>query len=140
MTVTIVWLDTNATEPISSFRTKLGEAVIFTNPDDCIQYIQSHPNESIYLIASGSLGKLVVPEVYHLSNVTQISLYCGSVVAYVEWACDYCDKMLIFDHGDDLLERLWNDLERELRQQGQLFLKRADEFKQRAIRYRQPCG
>ncbi|CAF4931148.1 unnamed protein product, partial [Rotaria sp. Silwood1] len=39
----------------------------------------------------------------------------------------YCDKMMIFDHGDDLLERLWNDLQRKLQEQATLCLKRAEE-------------
>ncbi|CAF1409052.1 unnamed protein product, partial [Rotaria sp. Silwood1] len=29
---------------------------------------------------------------------------------YAEWAMDYRDKLMIFDHEDDLLERLWNNL------------------------------
>jgi hypothetical protein len=54
---------------------------------------------------------------------------------------DYCDKLMIFDHGDDLLERLWKDLERNLREQAALYLKRAEEYKQRALQYKQPaCG
>ncbi|CAF4362909.1 unnamed protein product, partial [Rotaria sp. Silwood2] len=53
---------------------------------------------------------------------------------------DYCDKMMIFDHGDDLLERLWNDIQSRLRKQATLCLKRADEYKQRALQYKRPCG
>jgi hypothetical protein len=48
---------------------------------------------------------------------------------------------MIFDHGDDLLERLWKDLESNLRKQATLYSKRADEYKQRALQYKQPaCG
>ncbi|CAF1391498.1 unnamed protein product [Adineta steineri] len=138
---TIVWLDTNASDPESSFRTKLGKAQIFTDVNDCIKFIKSHSNKSTYLIVSGSLAKLVVPEVYDCSNLLGIFLFCGSVSTYAEWAMDYCDKLMIFDHGDDLLVRLWRDLESNLREQATLHLRYAEEYKQRALQYKQrPCG
>lgn len=136
----IVWLDNNASDNISSFRVKLGDAIIFTKADECIQYIESHPAESIYLIVSGSLAKQVVPKIYESSNIIQIFIFCGSISAYAAWGIDYTDKMMIFEHGDDLLERLWNELARELREQGNLYLNRAEEYKQRALKYKTQCG
>jgi hypothetical protein len=140
MKYTVIWLDTNSSDPESNFRTKLGDAETFTNVNDCVRYIQSHPNEPIYLIVSGSFAKEAVPEIYESSNLAQIFLFCGSVSSYAEWGMDYCDKLMIFDHGDDLLERLWNDLESSFREQAKLFTKRAEEYKQRALQYKQPCG
>jgi hypothetical protein len=141
MKYTLIWLDTNSSDPASNFRTKLGDAETFTNVNDCVRYIQSHPNEPIYLIVSGSLAKDAVPEIYESSNLVQIFLFCGSVSSYVEWGMDYRDKLMIFDHGDDLLERLWNDLESHFREQAKLYAKRAEEYKQRALQYKQPaCG
>ena len=138
---TIIWLDSNASDAKSNFRIKLGNAQTFTDADECVKYILSHPNESIYLIVSGSFAKETVPKIYEATHLVQIFLYCGSVISYSEWAMDYCDKLMIFDHGDDLLERLWNDLESTLRKQAALYLKCADEYKQRALQYKQPsCG
>ncbi|CAF4281043.1 unnamed protein product [Rotaria sp. Silwood2] len=136
----ILWLDQNSSDSMSSFRAKLGDAQTFTNVNDCIQYIQSHPNDPIYLIVSGSLAKEVVPVIYESSNLVQIFLFCGSISTYSEWGIDYCDKMMIFDHGDDLLERLWNDLQNKLREHATLCLKRAEEYKQRALQYKKSCG
>ena len=138
---TIIWLDNNASDAQNSFRTKLGDAQTFTDVDSCVHYIQSRPCESIYLIVSGSFAKQTVPEIYDASNLVQIFLYCGSVSTYSEWAMDYCDKLMIFDHGDDLLERLWNELESNLRQQAALYAQKADECKQQALKFKQPsCG
>ncbi|CAF2650804.1 unnamed protein product [Rotaria sp. Silwood2] len=80
----ILWLDQNSSDPMSSFRAKLGDAQTFTNVNDCIQYIQSHPNDPIYLIVSGSLAKEVVPVIYESSNLVQIFLFCGSISTYSE--------------------------------------------------------
>ncbi|CAF1342232.1 unnamed protein product [Rotaria sordida] len=143
----ILWLDANSSDPMSNFHSKLGDAQTFTDVKNCIQYVQSHPNESFYLIVSGSLAKEIVPVIYESSNLVQIFLFCGSVSTYVEWAMDYYDKIMIFDHGDDLLERLWNDLQNKLREQATLcsqgaeeYKKRAEEYKQRALQYKKPCG
>ncbi len=137
----ILWLDTNSSDPNSSFRIKLGDVITFTAVNDCIQYIHEHPNQSVYLIVSGSFAKQVVPEIYESSNLVQIFLFCGSVASYSEWGMDYCDKLMIFDHGDDLLERLWNDLESHLRQQALLYMQYAEKYKQRALEFKQPpCG
>ncbi|CAF1566952.1 unnamed protein product [Rotaria sp. Silwood1] len=125
----IIWLDANSSDPMSSFHAKLGDAQTFTNVDACVQYIQTHPNECIYLIISGSFAKEVVPQIYESSNLVQIFLFCGSVSAYSEWGMDYCDKMMIFDHGDDVLERLWNDLQSKLREHAAMCLKHAEECK-----------
>ncbi|CAF3932200.1 unnamed protein product [Rotaria sp. Silwood1] len=136
----ILWLDANSSDPVSSFCTKLGDAVTFTDVNGCVHYIKSHPNKSIYLIVSGSFAKEVVPEIYESSNLEQIFLFCGSVASYSEWGMDYCDKMMMFDHGDDLLERLWNYLQTKLREQAALYSKRAEVYKQRALQYKQSCG
>lgn len=138
---TIAWLDTNSADPQSSFRIKLGDAQTFTDVDSCVEYIQSNSDEPIYLIVSGTFAKQTVPEIYELSNLVQIFLFCGSVASYSEWAMDYCDKLMIFDHGDDLLQRLWNEVESNLRAQAAIYLKHADQYKQRALQYKQPaCG
>lgn len=136
----ILWLDQNASDPASGFRIKLGEAHTFTDIDTCVQYIESHPNKLIYFIVSGSFAKEIVPKIYESLNILGIYLFCGSISNHAAWAADYCDKMMIFDHGDDLLERLWNDFHIYLRDQATLCLSRAEEYKKRALQFRQPCG
>ncbi len=137
----ILWLDVNSSDPLSSFRLKLGDAQTFTDADDCIQYIQSHPNELIYLIISGSFAEKTIPQIYESPNLVLIFLFCGSVAAYSEWGINYCEKMLMYEHGDDLLARLWKDIQIKLHEQANLCLKKAEEFKQRALEYKQPpCG
>lgn len=137
---TIIWLDVEASSTTSSFRRKLGDVKTFTNPDACTEYIFSHENAFIYLILSGSYAKSVVPQIYECSNVIEIFLFCGSIATYSEWGIDYCEKMLMYDHEDDLLERLWKDLELKLQEQANICLKKADELKKKAMGYNQPCG
>ena len=137
----IVWLDSNSSDPQSTFLRKLdNQAQAFTDVALCVQYIKSHPHQPIFFIVSGSLAKEAVPQVYDLAQVNKILLFCGSVAAHCQWALDYVDKILIFDHGDDLLERLWNELDYSLREQADVCLQQAREFKERALRYQQKCA
>jgi hypothetical protein len=137
----VVWLDSQASDPQSTFLRKLdNQAQAFTDVDICVQYIQSHPHQPIFFIVSGSLAKKAVPQVYGLPQVKKILLFCGSVSAYCHWALGYVDKILIFDHGDDLLERLWNELDSHLRKQAKLCTEKALAFKERARQYQQKCG
>ena len=139
---TVIWVDANSSDPNNSFRMKLGDAQLFSSSDDgCEPFIKSHPETSIYLIVSGSVAQTLLPKVYNCDNLVKVFVFCGSVINYVEWALDYCDKLMMFDHGDDLLERLWNDLESHFRQQAKQCLKCADDYKQLALQYKQPsCG
>ena len=138
---TIIWLDVNSSDPQSSFRLKVSEMQAFTNPNECIEYIQSHPNELIYLIISGSFAKTTIPQIYDCENLIQIYLFCGTVAAYSEWGVDYCEKMFMFEHEDDVLLRLWADLQSKLREKADHYLKKAGELKERALKYKQAsCG
>ena len=141
MQFAIVWLDSNSTDHESTFLRKLdNQAQAFTDVTPCVQYIKSHPDQTIFFIVSGSLAKAAVPQVYDLVQVKKILLFCGSVAAYCQWALAYVNKILIFEHGDDLLERLWNELDKYLRGQADVCLQQAREFKERALRYQQKCG
>jgi hypothetical protein len=54
---------------------------------------------------------------------------------------NYTDKLLMFDHDDDLLERLWIEIEQHFREQAQECIQQAEELKQRAKQYKQQsCG
>ena len=137
----LIWLDANAMDPHSSFRSKIDQMLhVFNNTQRCLEFIDTHPCQSIYLIVSGSLAKEIVPQIYDLPRIVQIYVFCGSIEAYVAWSLDYLEKVIIFSHGDDVLQRLWNDLASNLRMEAQSFAEQAKEFQERAERYQKLCG
>jgi hypothetical protein len=142
----IVWLDSNANDSISSFRSKLTEDAhqcvkIFTEMEPCIEYLQTNLDEMIFFVLSGSFGSKVVPLIYDFKHIHQIYLFCGSIASHANWAMDYTDKMLMFDHQDDLLRRLFKEIELYLRQQAELCIQQAKICKDRAQSLKQPpCG
>ena len=143
MSTVILWLDSNANST-TSFRDKLLQyrsVQIFTEPNECIDYIKTHLMQCLFLVASGSLAENVVPQVNECANIKQILVFCASMASHTHWAADYIDKLLMFDHQDDLLGRLWIEMEQHFREQAQECNQQAEESKERAKEYKQPsCG
>jgi hypothetical protein len=143
MLTIVLWLDANA-DSATSFRDKLLQCqsvLIFKKSDECIEYIKSHLMENLFLVVSGSLAEYVVPQVSQYTSIQQIFVFCASIASHTHWAIDYTDRLLMFDHQDDLLERLFIEMEQHFREQAQKCIQQAEEFKKRAQQYKQPsCG
>lgn len=143
MLPSVIWLDVSA-DIQGKFRdalTQYKSIVTFADPADCLSYIKAHENDQIYLIISGSFARDMVPEVAHYSHIALILVFCASIKSHLEWAIDYSDKMMMFDFGDDLLQRLWLELEQSLRTEAQQLLVEANELHNRAQLLKPPsCG
>ena len=140
---TIVWLDSNSIDPASSFRVKLNDhqdVQTFTDIHACVSYIKSHSEQMIFVIVSGCFASQIVPQIYEFSNVLMIFVFCASMKAHTDWAMDFCDKLRMFDHEDDLLQRLWSQIEEYLREEAKQCIKQANECKERAKQLQQSCG
>lgn len=140
----IICLDSAFNDGNHSFLHKLGteeKIEIFTEVSPCITSIKSHsPDQPIILIVSGSYAVKAVPEIYDLSNILLVFVFCASMESYRDWAMDYCDKLLMFDHEDDLLERLWRQFEEYSRSKAKEYEEQADVYKQRSKQLNQSCG
>jgi hypothetical protein len=140
---TIVWLDSNSNDPNVSFLTKLRDfdhVQTFTEVPSCIEYIKCHLEQPIFLIVSGVFALQTVPQIYESSNIQMIFVFCASMKTYTDWAMDFCEKLLMFDHEDDLLQRLLLRFEEYFREQAKQCTEKADECKERARRLKQSCG
>jgi hypothetical protein len=139
----VLWLDVEANSN-TAFCSKLLEYPLvkcFTSPDACIRHIEHDSMQNHFLIVSGALAKDIMAQLVNYDNITQIYVFCGSIGLHLSWAMDYVEKLLMFDHQDDLLQRLWHDMERDFRTRAQRCIEQAEESKERAQRYKQaPCG
>lgn len=140
---TFLWLDSNSNDENSSFRLKLKDAEnvqTFTEVQTCINYIKNHLQQPLFLITSGTLAVEIVPEIYDLSNILMVFVFCASMKTYTEWALDFYEKLLMFDHEDDLLERLWLQAEEYSRERAEEYRQYADLCRERARKFKQSCG
>ncbi|CAF0827708.1 unnamed protein product [Rotaria sordida] len=140
---TIIWLDSNSIDTGNSFLSKLRihqYVQTFTEVHPCLSYINSHLEQAIILIASDSFASQIVPLIYDSPNVLITFVFYASIKAHTDWTINYYDKLMMFDHEDDLLQRLWLQVEEYLREQAKQYLKKADELKARAKQFKQSCG
>lgn len=140
---TIIWLDSNANDSYSSFLSKLKShqyVQTFIEIHPCASFINEHTGQTIILIVSGSFAPQIVPLIYDCPNVPMIFVFCASMKAHADWAMGFCDKLMMFDHEDDLLQRLWFYLEEYSREEGLRCMRVAEEYKERANALRKSCG
>ena len=92
--------------------------------DDALREIEKHKNDNIFIICSGSLGRILVPEIVsQFSLVHHFYIYTHNIVLQLEWADEYPVKMVkMFNFPTDLLLRLTRDIAAHFIEQGKSFL------------------
>ncbi|CAF0750160.1 unnamed protein product [Didymodactylos carnosus] len=116
----IVWLDRYIGVPgeyenlKDQFRQGSRQLETFTDPDKCLNFIRRCNDRAIFLIASGTLGQIIVPKVYDYPQIYSIFILCMNITKHKKWAANYFDKINIFDFDQDLLIRLTNEIARYL--------------------------
>ena len=142
MRTEILWLDQNS-QSTESFRKRLQDyefVQTFNDIDTCLNYIETHRNTDLFLVASGTLAKMLVPRIVQYDWIKQIFVFCGVMLEHTDWASDYTDILLLFDHPDDLLERLWSGVGNHFRSLARHYTEQADLMNQLSKRYKQSCG
>ncbi|CAF1268336.1 unnamed protein product [Adineta steineri] len=96
---------------------------VFDNVEKCFQTIEKNRDKRIFLITSGSKGKILIPslvinfpEIFKKGNWMYV--FCanmnmvpvGDIVPTNTWAIHFLDHILMFDHQDDLLVRMVSDI------------------------------
>ena len=95
----------------------------FSKIETALAFIRNSSTKTIFFISSGSIGKEIVPRLVELSNVKEIYIFCRDISEHVEWAEPYTDRISnFFQHQDDLLERLTNDIGKYLEAKGDQFV------------------
>ncbi|UJR38528.1 hypothetical protein I4U23_031196 [Adineta vaga] len=137
---TIIWFDSNLTNSIPSKISVDENLRTFTDISSCTSYIKSHSDEIIFLIVSDSFISEIMKEIHDLSNISMIFYFCISNKSYTDSATKFHSKLLTFDDEDDLIQRLWSEMETYFREQAKQSTKQANQCKERAKKFEQSCG
>ena len=101
----------------------------FSTVEAGLAYIRAHPEKKIFFISSGTIGRIIVPQIAELPQIEAIYIFCGDILRQLDWASNYVtDAFLMFDHQDDLLERLTRDLGVYVESKGDQYEARNDFF------------
>jgi tetratricopeptide (TPR) repeat protein len=91
-TYLLVWLDNNLTvstgdyqHSLTQLQTVIEEVNLFTETEKCANFLQGVQAEKIFLIASGALGRELVPRIHPLTQIDTICIYCSDKRLNEEW-------------------------------------------------------
>lgn len=89
----LIWLDANINvddvdcqNTIMDLQQVIHTVKTFMNSDDCIQFLENVRDKEIFMITSGSLGKVIMPRVHHMSQVDSIFIFCRNKQYHETWA------------------------------------------------------
>lgn len=94
-TFCLIWLDASvdSEENIRAkeeLYTTINQLKAFKEMTQCEQYIKSIPKEDrIVLIVSGHLGRLIVPRIHNLEQLSSIYVYCQDQNSNEQWSSAY---------------------------------------------------
>jgi hypothetical protein len=101
-TYSLIWLDAsiNSEENLAAqkqLRSSINYLRKFDKLDECEKYIRSvSSNDRIVLIISGHFGQQLIPEIYHLRQVSSIYIYCTDKEFHQRWSKKYPKVILVF--------------------------------------------
>jgi hypothetical protein len=93
----LVWLDGSIDEvnsddcrnSITKLRQVVNTVNTFTDVNECIEFINSIPEEKAFMISSGAFGQTTVPAVHDKSQVSTIFIFCGNEARHEKWAKEW---------------------------------------------------
>ena len=104
----------------------------FSTPEAGLSYILSNPAKKVFFISSGTIGKLMVPEISKLPQIQGIYIFCGDISKHTEWAADYIENIsAMLVHQDDLLTRLTRDIGAYVEKKGDHYKNNSDTLQAR---------
>ncbi len=79
---------------------------VFTEPDECIQFLININSDKVFLIISGYLGQRLVPEIHSLPQLDAIYILCGREERHKVWIAEWSKVQGIFTSIEHLCKSL----------------------------------
>ncbi|CAF0901422.1 unnamed protein product [Adineta steineri] len=101
--ILLIWLDNNIDESnedcqntILQLRHAVNDINIFTNDDECIEFIASIYDNKTCIVMPGYLGQRIIPRIHEMPQVDSIFIFCGDRERHQQWAKDWCKVKAVF--------------------------------------------
>ncbi|CAF1009310.1 unnamed protein product [Adineta steineri] len=110
--IRLIWLDAKIDDSQDSLRTQTlllefnPAAQFYTDPNRCIIFIKSTPNEQILLIVSGALAREVLSQIHDAQQITAVFVFCGNRKYHIELISKYSKVVDVFTKQDMLLQSI----------------------------------
>ena len=110
----LIWLDGNIDEEsnaeykrmITQLKRFVETVKTFTDSDQCVEFILTLENETVYMITSGSLGQRIVPRISPLRQMNWIFVFCGDQNRHEQWAKEWSKVKGVFTKIEPIYDAL----------------------------------
>ncbi|CAF1188309.1 unnamed protein product [Adineta ricciae] len=109
----LVWVDANIDEKdqdcentLTHLRSVVNDVNIYTQPDACLQFLNSIGDEKAFVITSGYLGQHLVPEIHGIPQVNAIYIFCGNKSKNESWAKNWSKVKGVHTNIKEICEAL----------------------------------
>ena len=92
----LIWLDADIDQTkedcqnmLTQLRTIVNDVNIFTQLDECIQFLSTIDGGKAFVIASGSLGQCLVPGIHAMPQLDEIYIFDSNKSRYQQWAKEW---------------------------------------------------
>ena len=111
--VLLIWLDGNVDEnnsdcrnTITQLRRSVNNINIFTDSEECLQFLEDMQDEKSCMIISGALGQQIVPRIHDLAQVDTIFIFCGNKKYHEQWAKNWSKIKGVFTEITPICEAI----------------------------------
>ncbi|CAF4153957.1 unnamed protein product [Rotaria sordida] len=89
----LIWLDADYDESKNEYKQSMQQLrniiatiIIFTDADQCVDYLSDIEDEKVLMIVSGSLGQRVIPEIQAFPQLASVYVFSGNQSIHEQWA------------------------------------------------------
>ena len=109
----LVWVDGNIRDDdpdtqhtLEQLKTIVHHIDLFTQIDQCLQFLLKVKNEKALIITSGSLGPQLLEQIHHLRQVDAIYIFCGNPDRHRSWTAKWSKIQGVFNRIKPICEAL----------------------------------
>jgi tetratricopeptide (TPR) repeat protein len=88
----LIWVDANidpskeeCQNTLAQLRTVVNDVHLFTDPDQCVDFLTDIEDMNAFLIAGHSLGRNIIPFMHDISQLDAIYIFCDNKYPHEEW-------------------------------------------------------
>ncbi|CAF1566098.1 unnamed protein product, partial [Adineta steineri] len=89
----VIWIDAGIDRSkedcqniLQQLRNVVSDVNIFTERDECIDFLTEVDDTKTFLIVENTIGKQIVPMIHDISQLCAIYVYCGNKTRHEQWA------------------------------------------------------
>ncbi|CAF1281504.1 unnamed protein product [Adineta steineri] len=91
---------------LAQLRTVVNDVTICTQPDECMQLLDSLNDEKVFVIIPGYQGQDLVSKIHDMPTLDAIYIFCGNISSHQQWTKDWRKVKGVHNNIKDICDAL----------------------------------